>query len=163
MPNEFKIRNGLVVEGGSTIITGSLTATGGITGSLLGTASFASTASFVTSASFATTASFVLNTISSSFASTASFIYPLNQNVTLVGNQTITGSLIASSSNATQLQVGSNLLFVSSSGNVGIGTTSPTARLQVLSPSGTLLGRFEYQQTNDDDVFGSRNNYIKIN
>jgi len=36
MPNEFKVRNGLVVEGGSTIITGSLIVTGGITGSLSG-------------------------------------------------------------------------------------------------------------------------------
>ena len=36
MPNEFKIRNGLVVEGGSTIITGSLIVAGGITGSFSG-------------------------------------------------------------------------------------------------------------------------------
>ncbi len=59
MPNEFKIKNGLVVEqgpsqitgslliSGSTTITGSLSVTEGITGSLEGTASFASTASYV--------------------------------------------------------------------------------------------------------------------
>lgn len=44
---------------------------------------------------------------------------------TVIGNQTITGSLIVSSSNATQFLVGSNpLLFVSSSGQVGIGTST---------------------------------------
>ena len=58
--NEFKIKNGLVVEqgpsqitgsllvSGSTTITGSLTVTEGITGSLEGTASFAISASFAT-------------------------------------------------------------------------------------------------------------------
>lgn len=44
MPNEFKIRNGLVVEGGSTTITGSLIVTGGITGSLSGTFPFTGSA-----------------------------------------------------------------------------------------------------------------------
>jgi hypothetical protein len=41
------------------------------------------------------------------------------------GSLTITGSLTVSGSTATQLLVGSNLLFVSSSGNVGIGISSP--------------------------------------
>lgn len=36
MPNEFIIRNGLVVQSGTTIITGSLNVSGGITGSLQG-------------------------------------------------------------------------------------------------------------------------------
>ena len=48
---------------------------------------------------------------------------------TIVGNTTITGSLIVSSSNATQLQVGSNLLYVNNSNDVGIGTTSPSSYL----------------------------------
>ena len=56
-------------------------------------------------------------------ASTASFVTPLNQNVL------ITGSLTVSSSNATQFLVGSNLAFVSSGGDVGIGTTSPSSYL----------------------------------
>lgn len=56
-------------------------------------------------------------------ASTASFVDPLNQNVL------ITGSLTVSSSNATQLQVGSNLLYVNNSNDVGIGTTSPSSYL----------------------------------
>jgi len=50
---------------------------------------------------------------------------------TINGNTTITGSLFVSSSNATQLQVGSNLLFVSSSSNVGISTTTPSYTLDI--------------------------------
>jgi len=51
----------------------------------------------------------------------------------VIGNQTITGSLIVSSSNATQFLVGNNTLFANSAGNVGIGTTSPTNTLEILS------------------------------
>jgi len=47
------------------------------------------------------------------------------------GSLTITGSLTVSSSNATQLLVGGNLLFVSRSGNVGIGTNTPAYTLDV--------------------------------
>lgn len=77
MPNEFKIKNGLLVDAGGAQVTGSLIAPS-ITGSLEGTASWAfnvSTASFVTgsavngplgsnsvlSSSYALTASFALN------------------------------------------------------------------------------------------------------
>ena len=49
-------------------------------------------------------------------------------------NHNFTGSLIVSGS-ANPLKVGSNLLFVSSSGNVGIGTTNPTAPLSVVGNS----------------------------
>ena len=48
---------------------------------------------------------------------------------TIVGNTTITGSLTVSSSNATQFLVGSNLLYVNNSNDVGIGTTSPSSYL----------------------------------
>ena len=37
MPNEFKVKNGLIVDLGGANITGSVIATGGFTGSLLGT------------------------------------------------------------------------------------------------------------------------------
>jgi cytoskeletal protein CcmA (bactofilin family) len=49
-----------------------------------------------------------------------------------VTGDTITGSLIVSASGATNdFQVGDDKLFVSASGNVGIGTTSPSERLDV--------------------------------
>lgn len=47
-------------------------------------------------------------------------------------NHNFTGSLIVSGS-ANPLNVGSNLLFVSSSGNVGIGTNSPSSILEITS------------------------------
>ena len=48
-----------------------------------------------------------------------------------LNDTTITGSLNISGSTATQFQVGNNFLFVSSSGNVGIGTSSPSYKLEV--------------------------------
>ena len=52
---------------------------------------------------------------------------------TIIGNQTITGSLRVSSSNATQFLVGNQSLFVNSSGNVGIGTITPSDSLEISS------------------------------
>jgi len=68
-----------------------------------------------------------ISNITASQALTASYVNPLRQDVI------ITGSLFVSSSNATQLQVGSNLLFITGSGNIGIGTTS------ILSGGSTTL------------------------
>jgi len=72
---------------------------------------------------------FITGSLTVSGSSTFTNIGPAAFN----GNTSMTGSLFVSSSNATQLQVGSNLLFVSSSGNVGIGTNAPTALLHVKS------------------------------
>ncbi len=50
----------------------------------------------------------------------------------LTGSYAVTGSLIISASGATNdLRVGVNKLFVSASGNVGIGITTPSAKLHV--------------------------------
>jgi hypothetical protein len=49
-----------------------------------------------------------------------------------IGNQTITGSLTVSSSANTQLLIGTNTLFISSSNNVGIGTITPGVKLDVI-------------------------------
>lgn len=117
MANEFVARNGIIALDNSTI-TGSLIVSAGITGSLFGTASVA------TSASYALTASFALN------ASAAS------------GDKIVTGSVTASVNIAgTTFQLisaSSTFLFVSNSGNIGINTTTPSARLQVSGSSNVV-------------------------
>jgi len=94
------------------------------------------TANLIGNASTATTASYVLNAVSSSYSETASFVNPLRQDVI------ITGSLVVSASGGVNdFQVGANKLFVSASGNVGIGTSTPTQPLQVaISGSSTIGG-----------------------
>jgi hypothetical protein len=99
MPNEFKIKNGLIVDQGglnvtgSTAISGSVTITGSVsatnfTGSLLGTASWANNA---------TTSSYILNAVSASFASTASsadnFLVRGTLTAQTIVAQTITSSI----------------------------------------------------------------------
>jgi hypothetical protein len=91
---------------GSAIITGSLTVTQGITGSLFGTASFAQTASFLDS----TTNAFVQG--GNSFGVQALLGTNDNQNLALETS-------------------GSVRMFISSSGNVGIGTITPSVPLEV--------------------------------
>jgi len=92
---------------------------------------------------------------------------------------TFTGSLVVSGS-ANPLRVGSNLLFISSSGNVGIGTTTPsdfidaTLGLAIIAPSGRsglslgstqgtadeILGRLSFTNTNSSNAGGKRLSYI---
>jgi hypothetical protein len=155
---------------GNEIITGSLTATS-LTGSLFGTASYA------TSASQALTASYVVT------AQTASYVNPLTQSILLSGSLTTTGTITAqtlvvqtvsssviysSGSNVfgnslanTQVftgsfsQTGSTAYFA---GNVGIGTTSPSAKLVVngngarirMETASDPTGYYSYWETNYD-------------
>jgi len=115
MPNEFKVKNGLIVDQGGATITGSVIATGGFTGSLQGTASWATnalTASFISTAS---TNAFVQN--GNSFGATA--LLGTNDNQSLAFETS-----------------GSTRMFISSSGNVGIGLNNPAYKLQV---NGTAL------------------------
>jgi hypothetical protein len=76
----------------------------------------------------------------------------------ITGSLSVDGSTFISSSNATQLQVGNNSLFVSSSGNVGIGTTSPSEKLHVYG-SGALIQSPSYLDagfTISDDIYDYR-------
>jgi len=95
---------------GSVLITGSLVVSGSITGSLFGTASWAINA---------LTASFI-NT-----ASTNAFVQG--------GNSFGTTALLGTNDNQSLAfeTSGSTRMFVSSSGNVGIGTSTPTNTLDV--------------------------------
>jgi trimeric autotransporter adhesin len=68
----------------------------------------------------------------------------------ITGSLSVAGSTFISSSNATQLQVGNNSLFVSGSGNVGIGTTTPTQKLEV---NGAIL--IEGNDTNNKLILGA--------
>jgi len=120
MPNWKK-----VIVSGSDASLNSLTVSNGITGSLFGTASFA------TSASYALTAQTLLGTVTSaSFASTASFV-----SNAFIQNGNSFGATAVLGTNDTQNLVletsGSTRLFISSSGNVGVGITTPSASLHV--------------------------------
>lgn len=110
MANEFRIKNGFESQDNSNI-TGSLTVSAGITGSLFGTASFATTASFLNS----TTNAFVQG--GNSFGTAAILGTNDTQNLNIE-------------------TAGSTRVFVSSSGQVGIGTTTPYAKLDIIPLDG---------------------------
>lgn len=76
MPNEFKVKNGLIVDAGGTTITGSFTASGSshtIIGTLNATSSQAVSASFALTASYVTASSIIGTVTSASYALTASY------------------------------------------------------------------------------------------
>ena len=123
-------------------------------------ASYSQTASYVlnaVSASLSTTASYVLNAasasyaLSSSYAVTASFALNAGTSVAAAGDKITTGSVTASvdiTGGIFELISGSStFLYVSSSGNVGVGVTNPRLRLDVAGngTSRVLIG----------DAFGS--------
>jgi hypothetical protein len=111
MANEFIARNGLIALDNSTI-TGSLNVTGGITGSLFGTASF---------------------------ALTASFINPTITNAFVQGGNSFGAQALLGTNDNQDLAFetsGSVRMFISSSGNVGVGTTTPVVQFTVSKTSG---------------------------
>jgi len=105
--------------------------------------SFASTASISVSSSFATTSSYNLNSISSSYSLTASFAANAGSSLTTGSTYPITSSWATTSSNiiggtsnyiplwSTNTSLGNSVLYQSSS-NIGIGTTSPGYKLDVV-------------------------------
>jgi hypothetical protein len=117
--------------------TGSFTGsfTGVFTGSLFGTSSFASTAQ---TASFVTGSNvfgpFGSNSvISASFAQTASFLNSTTNAFIQNGNSFGTTALLGTNDNQPlALETnGTTRMFISSSGDVGIGTTSPNGKLEI--------------------------------
>ena len=139
MANEFKVKNGLVVDGATTI-TGSVVATTGFTGSLSGTASYATYALNVS-----------IDT--SSLATTGSNTFKGAQ--TIQNNLTVTGTASFAYLNVTYESA--SVIYSSGSNQFGdatndtqllIGTTKVSGSFQVTGSAdfisgitGSLLGK----------------------
>jgi len=108
MPQEFKVKNGLIVDQGGATITGSVIATGGFTGSLQGTSSWATN---VVSASGVNTSiqynnngalvgssRFTFNGTNVQFNGTGGGVMGITGSLSVSGSSTITGSLVVSGS-----------------------------------------------------------------
>jgi hypothetical protein len=132
--NEFKVKNGLIVDQGGAIITGSLVAPS-ITGSLQGTSSYALVAQTLLG-----------SVVSASYASTASYINPLQQNVLITGSLNISGSTV---------QIGNNSLLGNTtlSGSITIsGNTLITGSITALN----VTASFGYVSASFVDVTGKQ-------
>ena len=111
-------------------VVGGVTATS-FTGSLFGTSSWAQnalTASFLPIGTYNITSSWAQNAL------TSSFITPTGTNAFVQGGNSFGTTTILGTNDNQDLQFetsGSVRMTISSSGNVGIGTTTPTARLHV--------------------------------
>lgn len=119
----FEMTGSLAVVG-NTVMTGSLAVTQGITGTLIGTSSWAVSSSQAVSSSFATTASFT------NIAGLGGFVQG--------GNSFGATALLGTNDNQS-LSIetsGSVRMFVSSSGNVGVGTLTPAYTLDVSGSMG---------------------------
>jgi len=125
-------KEAIKVSGSNATITGSFT--GSLSGSLFGTASWANNA---------TTSSYILNAVSASFASTASFV----TNAFVQGGNSFGTTALLGTNDVRDLQFetsGSVRITIGSSGNVGVGTTSPNSLFSVFTNSATIprVGRF---------------------
>jgi hypothetical protein len=123
--NHLTADNNVLSSNVSQTITGSLTVTGNLTAQ-----------QFIVSSS--------VTYLTESFASGSHKFGDSSDDI-----HTFTGSLVVSGS-ANPLRVGSNLLFVSSSGNVGIGTSTPDRPLDLYSS--TVLGIARIRGNNSNGV-----------
>jgi hypothetical protein len=105
---------GSIASKGNPVVTGSLTVSGNLTAQ-----------QFIVSSS--------VTFLTTSFSSGSTRFGDSSDD-----NHNFTGSLIVSGS-ANPFKVGSNLLFVSSSGNVGIGTTTPFGKFNVVAGTNKSL------------------------
>jgi len=142
-------------------------------------ASFATLAQTANTASYvvtAQTASYILNAVSASFASTASFVatasWALNALTASFVNTASTNAFVqgGNSFGATALlgtndnqslafeTSGSVRMFVSSSGNVGIGTIVPTASLHISASNSSSAFSFLVQNSSGQTLISSQNN-----
>jgi len=131
MANEFKVKNGLIVDGATTI-TGSVTATTGFTGSLAGTASYALYALNVNinTSSLATTGS-------NTFKGAQTF----QDNVTIQGTASIAYLSVTYESASVIYSSGSNQLGdATNDTQLIIGTTSISGSLSVTGSAGFTAG-----------------------
>jgi hypothetical protein len=162
MANEFVARNGLIALDSSQI-TGSLSVSNNViassfTGSLLGTATSASFALTASSAdnfnvrNTLTATTLVVQTITSSqeFVTGSTKFGSINSNT-----HEFTGSVSISGSSVFGLDVNNGTLYVSASGNVGIGTTTIGSRLQVNGNVAIGYSAFTAAPTNGLQVAGS--------
>ena len=151
---------------GSLLVSGSVTSLGGFTGSFSGSFTGSANLFSLTSSNALVTGNVIvlgtasintlvvnqtqLSTGSNQLGDNADDFQTLYGTVRIpTGSLTVTGSTIISSSAATQLQVGSNLLFISSSGNVGIGTTTPAYTLDV-NGTARIQGNTEISRSGAD-------------
>ena len=164
--NEFIIKNGYFSQGSSNV-TGSLTVTAGVTASLQGTASWSNNA---ITASYYVETDPIFVAKSGSLATTGSNTFVGNQNIQ--GLARITGTTATDLVRITSTGTGNAFVVedssnpdtspfvVDASGNIGIGTTTPTYQLDIASlpnDNGTLRilgsGSFKrgiiYLETND--------------
>jgi hypothetical protein len=164
MISYFPVVTGSLTVSGSVNISGGITASGGISISgSIASASFASTASFVALAQSASnavsaqTASFANTlTVAGNLTAQTLVVQTITSSVDFVTGSTRFGSILDNThvfSGSVTMNPGG--LFVSGSGLVGIGTTSPTNKLNVLVDGGG----------NDDGILigvGSQGDGIKI-
>ena len=151
--NDTQILYGsVIIPTGSLTVTGSLNVSGSITGSLFGTSSWAQnalTASFLPIGTYNITASNAINALTASFlptgtysitsswaqnALTASFVNTSSTNAFVQDGNSFGATALLGTNDNQNLQFetsGSVRMTISSSGNVGIGTSTPLSTLTV--------------------------------
>jgi hypothetical protein len=153
----FPIVTGSLTVLGNINVSGSITTSGSITisGSIT-SASFASTASFValaqsaSNAVSAVTASYANNlTVAGTLTAQTIVVQTITSSVDFVTGSTRFGSILGNThvfSGSVTMNPGG--LFVSSSGNVGIGTTTPIAPLHIYSSNQNIASTLATSYTN---------------